>query len=189
MGRKSKKHKNSENIIATLFITLIFTLTLYEAYPRFFTFLLLIVLLLVILGGVGFVWYKISLARFKAYDISYLDHMDPFAFEEYICKLYKQLGYTHSYTTPKSGDFGADVIAENKCEKIAIQVKRYGSKNSTGSKAVQEVLAAKSYYGATRCAVLTTSYFTKQAKQLAKKCRVELIDRTDLKHMLMQLDK
>lgn len=37
--------------------------------------------------------------------------MNPFQFEEYICNLFRQLGYKDSYCTPTSGAFRADIIA------------------------------------------------------------------------------
>lgn len=43
--------------------------------------------------------------------------------------------------------------------------------------ATQEVNAARQYYGASRAAVATNTTFTKQAKQLAARCGVELWER------------
>lgn len=130
---------------------------------------------------------KIKSSKFKAYDMAYIDRMDDFKFEDYIRDLYKALGYTDSYTTPKSGDYGADVIAENSHEKLAIQVKHYAPKNKTGVKAIQEIIAAKSFYNASKCVVLTTSYFTANAKNMAQRCNVTLIDRDELKRMLISI--
>ena len=76
----------------------------------------------------------------------------------------------------QTGDFGADVIARGfMFSKIVVQCKHYSK--PVGVKAVQEVNAARQYYGASRAAVATNSTFTKQAKQLAKRCGVELWER------------
>ena len=76
----------------------------------------------------------------------------------------------------KSNDFGADVIARGfMFSKIVVQCKHYSK--PVGVKAVHEVNAARQYYGASRAAVATNSTFTKQAKQLAKRCGVELWER------------
>lgn len=73
----------------------------------------------------------------------------------------------------KSGDFGADVIARGfMFSKIVVQCKHYSK--PVGVKAVQEVNAARQYYGARRAAVATNSTFTKAARELAQRCNVEL---------------
>lgn len=73
----------------------------------------------------------------------------------------------------KSGDYGADVIARGFLfTKIVVQCKHYSK--PVGVRAVQEVNAARQYYGASRAAVATNTTFTKQAKMLAKRCGVEL---------------
>lgn len=73
----------------------------------------------------------------------------------------------------KSGDFGADIIARGFLfSKIVVQCKCYSK--PVGVKAVQEVNAARLYYGASRAAVATNNKFTRQAKELAKRCSVEL---------------
>lgn len=76
----------------------------------------------------------------------------------------------------KSGDYGADVIARGFLfTKIVVQCKHYSK--PVGVRAVQEVNAARQYYGASRAAVATNTTFTKQAKTLAKRCGVELWER------------
>lgn len=76
----------------------------------------------------------------------------------------------------KSGDFGADITARGfLMTKIVVQCKHYSK--PVGVRAVQEVNAARQYYRASRAAVATSSTFTKQAKELAKRCGVELWER------------
>jgi Predicted endonuclease distantly related to archaeal Holliday junction resolvase and Mrr-like restriction enzymes len=72
-------------------------------------------------------------------------------------------------------DFGGDIIAYGLLGKIVVQCKCYSGK--VGVKAVQEVCAAKLYYGASRAAVATNSEFTKAAKELAHRCGVRLWER------------
>lgn len=79
----------------------------------------------------------------------------------------KQCGNTNA------SDFGADVIARTLLlRKIVVQCKSYSHK--VGVRAVQEVIAARQYYGASRAAVATNSTFTRSAQKLAKACKVEL---------------
>ncbi|PGZ75382.1 restriction endonuclease, partial [Priestia megaterium] len=104
--------------------------------------------------------------------MSYIDKMDGYQFEIYLQALFQQLGYKPQVTR-KSGDFGADLVMKGK-EKIVIQAKRYGVNNRVSISAVQEVYGAKAYYKANQAWVVTNSYFTKQAKELAVACDVTL---------------
>ncbi len=137
---------------------------------------------------IGFWIYKANENKFKVYDLSEIDRMNPFKFEEYVCKLYQQLGY-NAKCTQKGGDYGADVLIQNGNYKAAIQVKRYSIKHTTGIKAVQEIIAALPYYNVQNGIVLTTSYFTQAAKNLAESADIELIDRDRLKEILYYLNK
>lgn len=70
-------------------------------------------------------------------------------------------------------DFGGDITARGFLfTKIVVQCKCYSGK--VGVAAVQQAYAAKRYYHASRAAVATNSTFTKQAKELARHCGVEL---------------
>ena len=73
----------------------------------------------------------------------------------------------------KPGDFGADIIARDFwLRKCVVQCKCYHK--PVGVKAVQEVIAARQYYHASRAIVASNSTFTKAARQLASRCGVEL---------------
>ncbi len=72
------------------------------------------------------------------------------------------------------GDQGVDLIAIKDDRKIAIQCKYYT--NSVGNKAVQEIIAGADFYGCPEKAVITNSYFTKSAKQLAASLNVILVE-------------
>ena len=50
--------------------------------------------------------------------------MKPYEFEQLVCDHYRQKGY-RVQTTSASNDYGIDVFAEKKGEKIAVQVKMY----------------------------------------------------------------
>jgi HJR/Mrr/RecB family endonuclease len=70
-------------------------------------------------------------------------------------------------------DFGGDITARGFLfTKIVVQCKCYSK--PVGVKAVMEVNAARRYYHASRAAVATNNTFTKQAKELARHCGVEL---------------
>ncbi|MGE7718236.1 restriction endonuclease [Priestia megaterium] len=116
----------------------------------------------------------------------YIDKMDGYQFEIYLKALFQQLGYKPQ-VTQKSGDFGADLVMKGK-DKIVIQAKRYGVKNRVSLSAVQEVYGAKAYYKANQAWVVTNSYFTKQAKELAAACDVTLVDRADLQKFINEIN-
>lgn len=108
--------------------------------------------------------------------------MSGIQFEERLASYFIHKGYIVQ-TTLASGDHGADLILEIDNRRIAIQAKRYGNQ-SVGNKAIQEVISGRIMYDCDEAWVITTSYFTKSAEELATKADVKLIDRTDLIEML-----
>lgn len=110
-----------------------------------------------------------------------------YEFERFIAELYSKMGYIIEKITPKSGDQGADIIAIKDKLKYVIQVKFYSK--PVGNKAVQEVIASKSYYKANKMQVVTNNSFTKSAKELAKANDVILIDGTNLQEYIKNLNK
>ena len=96
-----------------------------------------------------------------------------YEYEQYVASRLKSIGYTDVTMTPKSGDYGADIIAfDTNGKRVAVQCKRYSK--PVGVKAVQEVLAAVSYYKCSYGVVICTSSFTKSAQELAIKSGVQL---------------
>lgn len=110
-----------------------------------------------------------------------------YEFESFVANLYKMLGYNIIDVTSKSGDQGADVIIEKDSIKYAIQVKYYN--NPVGNKAIQEVVAAKSYYKTDKAMVVTNSTYTKQAQELAKANDVILVDGAKLEQLKNEIKK
>lgn len=111
-----------------------------------------------------------------------IDEMDGYKFEEFMKHVYEQLGYS-VYHTPRSGDQGADLIlTSSEKTRTAVQVKRYSGKVSNS--AVQEVVAAKGFYKCTEGIVVTNSYFTSSAEQLAEANFIDLIDRNELEKLI-----
>lgn len=110
-----------------------------------------------------------------------LDRMSGIEFEEFLKALFERKGFKVQMTPP-SGDYGVDLILTRpgSPERIAVQAKRYHRKHTVGVRAIQEVYAGKDYYGCSRAIVVTTSYFTENAKQSARKLGVFIIDRDQL---------
>ena len=136
--------------------------------------------LVVLLGIVG-VAPAFFREQFRRSGILSVDQMDGVTFEHRLESLYEFLGYTVE-TTKTSGDFGADLVLVKNGERTVVQAKRYSS--NVGLEAIQESVAAKAMYQATKAVVATNSYYTKAARELAAANNVELIERPQLTAML-----
>ncbi len=109
------------------------------------------------------------------------------AFEIFLARLFKACGWKvqNPTSSTNSSDQGVDLILNGK---VAVQAKNYA--RSTGNDAVQEVMAGATYWknngfpALKRKAVVTTSYFTRQAIDLAKSGKVILKDGRDIEELL-----
>ena len=102
-------------------------------------------------------------------------------FEEYVRQLLCN-DEVHTEDTPASNDYGADLICFLPESTAAIQCKFYAK--AVGVKAVQEVIGSLSYYKADFGVVVTNSFFTQQASNLAASNHVLLIDGNSLSSAL-----
>lgn len=107
----------------------------------------------------------IKFLQYSKSTITEIDKMSGIEFEEYLQEHFRENGYRVS-TTSITNDFGADLILKKNGETTIVQAKRYSGK--IGNKAVQEIVAAKAHYNAKKAMVITNSYFTSNAIQLAK---------------------
>ena len=98
-------------------------------------------------------------------------------FEQRCVEKLNKLGFTNVKSTPIT-DYGADIIAYSDGIKYIFQCKY--CKQKQGVSAVQEVLTAKHFYQAHRCAVISHSGYTRQAYNLAKPNFILLITETEL---------
>lgn len=112
-----------------------------------------------------------------------IDEMKGEEFEDFLATCFKRVGY-HVDRTPRTNDFGADLILVKNRQKTVVQVKRY--KKNVGSTAVQEVVAALPYYRATLGMVVTNSAYTASAKKLAQANNITLWDRSNLFELIRQ---
>lgn len=108
------------------------------------------------------------------------DLMSGVEFEEFLGEKFREKGYRVQYT-PTTGDQGADLIITKKGIKTVVQAKCYS--NPVGNKAVQEVIAAKTFYDANKAMVITNNSFTNAAIELAKGTGVTLWNGEDLKRL------
>lgn len=106
-----------------------------------------------------------------------VDKMEGEEFEKFLLCHFEAQGYKGK-TTPKSNDYGADLILSKDNEKMVLQAKRWTAK--VGIAAVQQIAGAVNYYKADKGIVITNNYFTKNAVNLADKNNIELWDRNKL---------
>ena len=102
-------------------------------------------------------------------------------FELYLTQLFKKLGYKTMHNG-KAGDQGADLLLKKNNYIYAVQAKFYSDKLSNTP--IQEIVGALKYYNANQGVVVTNSYFTKGAQDLAKANNVILIDGNSLKKLI-----
>lgn len=121
--------------------------------------------------------------------------MPPVFFEQLIVQLMLSLGYGGTMedagqTLGKSGDGGVDgVIKQDKLglDKIYLQAKRW-TEGSVGSKDVQAFVGALSGQGASKGVFITTSSFSKAAKEYTKinhAFKVSLVDGLELANLMV----
>ena len=129
---------------------------------------------------VEIIFHKYKSWRNKGFyhaSINIVDKMTGEEFEEFLELHFKKEGYKN-HLTPKTSDYGADLVVKKGKEKIVVQAKRWNQ--NVGVEAVQQAVASIKYYKAHRAMVITNSSFTENARNLAKANNVTLIDRKDI---------
>ncbi len=121
--------------------------------------------------------------RFKLLQIVDVDKLSGVDFEKYVGKILESQGYGVEFTK-SSGDLGVDIIATRNGERTGIQAKRYIG--TVSRKAISDVVGAKNHYGYTKCMVVTTNFFTRDAKTLADSENCRLVDRTELEKWIVE---
>lgn len=110
-----------------------------------------------------------------------VDAMDGFQFEAFLVEIFQTIGFDVK-ETKKTADQGADLFVTRFGKNMVIQAKNYTG--SVGNAAVQQAISAKAFYGCDEAMVVTNSYYTKSAKDLAATAGVRLVDREGLQSYL-----
>lgn len=118
--------------------------------------------------------------------LSKIDTMSGEEFEEYLSFLFKESGYKVKMT-PKKGDYGLDLILKKNGLVTGVQAKRY--KKNVGVSAIQEAIGGMTHYGCDNVMVVTNSYFTKPAMNLASSGCVKLVDRDNINKFVKYINK
>jgi hypothetical protein len=107
-----------------------------------------------------------------------LRSISPAEFEQFIADIWAQYGY-QTEVTSSGPDRGVDVRATREFpypRKEVIQVKRYSQGNPVSSPDVQQYSALRKQEDADLALIVTTSRFTREAKEIASDLGVEILD-------------
>ncbi len=127
--------------------------------------------------AIRFVLWILHQRRVWTAGIAEIDRMDGESFERRLALLFRALGYDVRHVG-RRGDYGADLVVAKSGRRTVVQAKRW-SKN-VGVKAVQEAYGAVPMHDCDGAMVVTNTRFTRAARELADKARVELWDRDRL---------
>lgn len=155
----------------------------------------LLIVLLILLVGILFVGTLAFVAfiqyhqrqKLRALSAAQVDKMDGFQFEHYVAGLLQYQGFTNIQVTQARGDYGIDVIAVKDGQRWAVQSKRYSK--PVAQEAIREAVAGAVYYQCQRSMVVTTSSFTKHARDLARSNGTVLVDRDKLAEWIVAFQK
>lgn len=177
-SRKASKKVQSEAIAAVAALAILYFLISTSAGHEVAGVLVVAV---IIIGGL-FVFLKVfkprkGIAKTRALNVSDIDSMSGWAFEQYVAKVLRSRGF-QTVVTKGSGDSGVDVIASKSGASYAVQCKRYAQPVPRG--AVSNAVAGVAHYKCTAAMVVTNSYFTPGAKALAASNKCVLVDRDTL---------
>lgn len=101
--------------------------------------------------------------------------MKPSEFEELVCDHYRRKGY-RAQTTSVSNDYGIDVFAEKKGEKIAVQAKMYGgSTRKVNRQTMMELYGAAAYFDCTKAVLATDGEVLADAEEVAHKLGIDIL--------------
>ncbi|GFP74814.1 restriction endonuclease [Clostridium fungisolvens] len=174
MKYRNTKDDRLRRLFVILYIIQIALLRIFTDRSIFFIGIVLGTIALII---IYFMVKKYTVKKMMKYKMNNIDKLSGEDFEEFLALKFKKLGYKVKLT-PTTADYGADLVIKKDKSKIVVQAKRWNSK--VGVEAVQQVVASMKYYNADRSMVITNSYFTENAKILAKYNEVELYDRGKL---------
>jgi restriction system protein len=105
--------------------------------------------------------------------------------EKFMADLFRQKGYGVE-ETKATGDQGVDLLLPDvDGKRVAVQLKRWTG--LVGNGAVQATFAGMAHYQTDEGWIITTSTFTKSARELARSTSVRLIDGKELSEWLEAL--
>lgn len=119
--------------------------------------------------------------------IEQLRSMDWFQFEKLVGRVYAKLGHAVTRLGGARPDGGIDLIIEKAGQRKAVQCKQWKAWK-VGVKAIREFLGALTDAGIKNGIFITLRGYTLEARQLAEKHGIEIVDQDDLAQMLEATD-
>ncbi|WP_052311628.1 MULTISPECIES: restriction endonuclease [unclassified Actinoplanes] len=139
-----------------------------------------VVTALVLAGGGAWAYLSWSaMSRLAAHerDVAVTDHMSGPEFEQYVARLLRESDCRGVRVSGGAGDMGADITARTPDgRRLVVQCKRYAG--NLPSPDVQRFAGtARDIHGADVALLVTTGRPTGPALQVARQCRITLVDR------------
>jgi restriction endonuclease len=115
--------------------------------------------------------------------VEQLHSIDWFQFEKIVALVYRKLGYAATRRGGANPDGGIDLVIEKDGQRSAVQCKQWKTWN-VGVKAVRELLGALTDAEIQKGIFITLCGYTGDAKQLAEKHEIEIVNEVGLARML-----
>jgi len=119
--------------------------------------------------------------------IEQLRAIDWFQFEKLVALVYEKRGYSVTRRGGANPDGGIDLVIEKDGQRSAVQCKQWKTWN-VGVKAVREFLGALTDAGISKGIFITLRGYSGDAKQLAEKHDIEIVNEIGLAQMLESTD-
>ena len=100
--------------------------------------------------------------------------MNPIQFEQRVADFFQHQGYTVE-TTPRSYDYGVDIVASNEKCRIAVQVKMY-ERRRVNYQDVMYLVAGKAIYRCNSGILVTSGQLSADAEKVAKTLDIKIMD-------------
>ncbi len=112
-----------------------------------------------------------------------LEGVSGWEFERVVGELFKKFGYTVS-VTKGSGDEGIDLFLEKEGLRAGVQCKRW--KTMIGQRVIREFYGSLMHAELQKGFVITTNRFSKAAKDFVREKPIVLIDREELRRIILE---
>ena len=129
---------------------------------------------------------KKELQKVTIFDV---DRLSGNEFQDFMVKLLQANGFTDVSVTGQAGDQGGDLLAKKDGKQLIIQAKRFSIDRKVTNSAVQEVIGAIAMYNANKGIVVTNSFYTRSAKELARVNKIELWNRDTVTKFIENYNK
>lgn len=113
---------------------------------------------------------------------------NPYEFEQYMACVFYDLGYQKVEVTPPVNDRGKDIVMYRDGRKYVVEVKLYAPQNHIGREKIQKLHSAMIDSDADRAIFVTTSDYTENAVEYAKKFGIETINGDGIEKILGEIN-